>query len=74
MIVIILFLVLGAIAAILIIVMGRGNQEGVYPTSIKLPLIKGTTMKLGTSRVLDVVFFSGQDDRTKDNFQVVTQK
>ena len=31
-------------------------------------------MKLGTSRVLDVMFFSGHDDRTSDNFQVVTQK
>ena len=31
-------------------------------------------MKLGTSRVLDVLFFSGHDDRTSEYFKVVTRK
>lgn len=31
-------------------------------------------MKLGTSRVLEVLFFSGNDDRTSDDFKVVTEK
>ena len=31
-------------------------------------------MKLGTSRVLDVLFFSGHDDRTSKDFKVVTHK
>ena len=73
LIVIVLFLVLGAIAAIFIIVMGH-SQDGICPLTIKMPLTKGATMKLGTSRVLDVAFFSGHDDRTSDDFKVVTQK
>jgi hypothetical protein len=68
-----MLLMLGAIAAIFIIVIGH-NQDGICPASIKLPLEKGTTMKLGTSRVLDVIFYSGHDDRTSDSFQVVTKK
>ena len=31
-------------------------------------------MKLGTSRVIDVMFLSGQDDRTSPDFKLVTEK
>ena len=31
-------------------------------------------MKIGTSRVLEPFFFSGNDDRTSDDFKVVTEK
>jgi hypothetical protein len=31
-------------------------------------------MKVGTSRVLEVLFFSGDDDRSSNDFKVVTEK
>ena len=52
------------------------TNNSVPPTSIKLTLLDNSTtiMKVGTSRVVDVLFFSGNDDRTQNNFQSVTEK
>jgi flagellar basal body-associated protein FliL len=43
-------------------------------TAIKLSITDGAVMKLGTSRVLEVMFFSGHDDRTSNDFKVVPDK
>lgn len=75
------FLAIGIIVVIglillVVILTNTLNADVVPPTSIKLPLLddRSTIMKLGTSRVLDVLYFSGSDDRTSDSFKSVTEK
>jgi hypothetical protein len=61
---------------VLVAILSRTLNTGVVPpTAIKMPLLGNTTtMKLGTSRVLDLLFFSGNDDRTSLDFQSVTEQ
>ena len=65
----------GAAVAVLVIKLGNNAEDLPGLTSIKMPLLDQVTlMKLGTSRVLDLMFFSGNDDRTSSQFQTVKEK
>ena len=67
-------MVVGAIVVALIFIIGRG-EEKIKPVKIELPLLDGVTiMKKGTSRVLELFYFSGNDNRTSDDFQIVTAR
>lgn len=41
---------------------------------IALPNDKPTIIEMGNSRVAEVLFYSGNDDRTSDNYKAVTQR
>ena len=65
-----------AVFVITMIVSNGSSNTAVPPTSIKLTLLDNSTtiMKVGTSRVVDVLFFSGNDNRSESTFQSVTEK
>ena len=64
-----------ACIVVVLVVMLSGSDKTPDLTAIRLSLNDDTTvMKVGTSRVIDVFFFSGNDDRTKDNYRGATQK
>lgn len=62
----IVIIVVLVLIVVVIILSHSLNSDKIPPVAIKLPLLSETptTMKLGTSRVLEVLFFSGDDDRT----------
>ena len=49
------------------------NQK-ILPTRITIPLHDESEMELGDSRVIEVMFFSGNDNLEDDNFQNVTER
>jgi hypothetical protein len=71
-------IILASIGVFVIIMVVSNNlaNNAVPPTSIKLTLLDNSTtlMKVGTSRVVDVLFFSGNDNRSESGFQSVTEK
>ena len=71
----ILIAVIATVVILVVVFFGKTNHK-VEPVAIKLalPKDKPTLMKLGTSRVFTVLFFSGHDNRTLDNYKGVTEK
>lgn len=55
------------------VVLGE-EVEKVEPVKISIPLHDTSEMTVGDSRVLDVIFFSGNDDLNKAGFKIVTDK
>lgn len=69
---------LGTIAAMIIVL--RANSDPPIPVdgapqSIRIALPSyPTVMELGSSRVLEVIFYSGYDDRNSDDYKTVTKR
>lgn len=61
----------------MIIVISKGSggtiPEGA-PYLIRLALPNETTIELGDSRVVEVIFYSGKDDRTSEDYKAVTKR
>jgi hypothetical protein len=61
---------------ILSIILGfnyNSNYDGL-PVAISMLLPNNLEIEIGNSRVAEVVFYSGYDDRTKSNFKIVQKK
>lgn len=61
----------------IIVISGHSGSDSVDggPTSIRmaLPADRATVVQLGDSRVIEVLFYSGHDDRTQ-NYQAVSKR
>ena len=50
------------------------TKEKVLPVKIKLPIPENCEMTVGDSRIIDVLFFSGNDNLNSPSFRAVTER
>ena len=65
---------LGLLAYTAILISQDDRENNVIPISIRLALYDNVTIVKGNSRVVEVLFYSGDDDRGSKNFKIVNQR
>ena len=62
------------LTAVSIQVLAKHNRKQDRPVNIKLAIPDNIEMVVGDSRIIEVIFYSGNDDLDGNNFKVVTER